>query len=506
MIGSFGLQQHRLHIGMAREHLNVYATASQTQLNGFRVQSAARTAVVNTKIAWMPNATSQYTLLFNYADAPRGNDPGALTLAEAQTNARLARPQNITFQGGETLSQGRIGFTTRHQLTANQTLEGRIFYLFRRFDSRLPLRPSGIVAFDRTFAGGGLVWSHRHNIAQEPARLRVQAEWETQQDDRTRFDNLNGTRGNLVTDQRESFTNLGSGILYDWQPGRWTLLGGLRYDGFRLRLRDHLLTDGDDSGTRRYDVVNPLLGVTYSANLFFNVYANAATAFETPTLNELANPTGFGGFNPNLNPQRSTSTEMGVKGANNSRWRYDLAVFIIQTESELVPYEETNQPGRTFFRNAGSTRRRGVEASADWCLYRQLWLTGNYTFSQFRYQLAPDVRNNGKSLPGLAPHNGLIALRWQPEQGFFGVIQAQYTDRLYADDANAIAIAPVWLASARGGYVHRFKRNIRLEAFAGLQNIGNTRYFSNIRINAVGGRYYEPGPDRGWYAGVGLAF
>lgn len=506
MAGSFGLQQHRLQIGVARDHLNVYATASQTRINGFRAQSASRSTVVNTKIAWQPNSKALYTLLVNYADAPRADDPGALTLTEAQSDPRLARPQNITFQGGEALSQGRIGVTTRHELTPNQTLEGRAFYLFRRFDSRLPLRPSGIVTFDRTFAGGGLVWSHRHYISQYPARIRVQAEWETQSDDRTRFDNLNGTRGNLVTDQRESFTSLGSGVLYDWQPGNWTLLGGLRYDGFGLQLRDRFLKDGDDSGTRRYDVVNPLFGITYSASLLLNVYANIATAFETPTLNELANPTGFGGFNPVLNPQRSVSMETGIKGAKNGQWRYELALFTIQTDSELVPYEEVSQPGRTFFRNAGSTRRRGVEVSTDWCLYRHLWLTGTYTFSHFRYKVAPDVRNNGNALPGLAPHNGLIAMRWLPESGFFGVVQTQYTDQLYADDANMVTINPVWLASARGGYIHRFKRNIRLEVFAGLQNMSNTRYFSNIRINAVGGRYYEPGPNRGWYAGLGLSF
>src|SRR2546425_7013738 len=48
------------------------------------------------------------------------------------------------------------------------------------------------------------------------------------------------------------------------------------------------------------------LGVTVAASDATSVYANAGTSFETPTTTELTNrPTGAGGFNPTLEPQRS---------------------------------------------------------------------------------------------------------------------------------------------------------------------------------------------------------
>jgi iron complex outermembrane receptor protein len=45
--------------------------------------------------------------------------------------------------------------------------------------------------------------------------------------------------------------------------------------------------------------------------------------------------------------------------------------------------------------------------------------------------------------------------------------------------------------------------SIDLDFFAGINNLFNTRYFDNIRLNAFGGRYYEPAPGRNVFFGLG---
>ena len=45
-----------------------------------------------------------------------------------------------------------------------------------------------------------------------------------------------------------------------------------------------------------------------------------------------------------------------------------------------------------------------------------------------------------------------------------------------------------------------------LEPFAGVNNLFDEEYFSNVRLNASFGRYWEPAPERNVYAGLLLRF
>ena len=89
---------------------------------------------------------------------------------------------------------------------------------------------------------------------------------------------------------------------------------------------------------------------------------NVSTVFETPTTTELANrPDGSGGFNPDLNPQRSVTEEVGARGRA-GQLSFDVAAYHTITDDAIVPFMEV--AGRTYYQNAGSTRtQRGLEAS-----------------------------------------------------------------------------------------------------------------------------------------------
>ena len=45
-----------------------------------------------------------------------------------------------------------------------------------------------------------------------------------------------------------------------------------------------------------------------------------------------------------------------------------------------------------------------------------------------------------------------------------------------------------------------------LSPFLGISNALNERYNANVRLNAFGGRYFEAGPGRNYYAGVNFKF
>ena len=235
-----------------------------------------------------------------------------------------------------------------------------------------------------------------------------------------------------------------------------------------------------------------------------NIYANIASSFETPTLNELSsNPDGAAGFNDELNPQQAMNYEIGAKGIVKGRLRFDLALFRINLADELVPYELEAFPGRTFYRNAGSSQREGVEAGVNALLGKGLTASFSSTFSDFRYsdfETAYAVLD-GKMQPGVPARFGYCELAYVASSGYYAKVQARYSGDFFADDANAVEEPAYFVLDLRMG----FRKHIRewlVEPFAGVNNLLDTDYSANVRLNAWGGRHFEPAPGRHFYAGV----
>jgi iron complex outermembrane receptor protein len=45
-----------------------------------------------------------------------------------------------------------------------------------------------------------------------------------------------------------------------------------------------------------------------------------------------------------------------------------------------------------------------------------------------------------------------------------------------------------------------------LEPFIGINNLLDKKYMANVRLNASFGRYFEPAPERNFYAGLLLRY
>src|SRR5690606_37887966 len=172
------------------------------------------------------------------------------------------------------------------------------------------------------------------------------------------FDWAIGAEGDLQHDDRLNFAHSGDGVpettpFIDQKEKvlggavftqvtavpveRVTLLGGLRYDVTRFEAEDRLLDDGDDSGDRTMNAFSPSIGVSVEVAEPLTVYGNVASSFETPTATELANqPGGVGGFNQELEPQRTLSFEGGVKGLFPGIASYQLSAFRANIDDALI--------------------------------------------------------------------------------------------------------------------------------------------------------------------------
>lgn len=505
--GQHGLRRTGVRAGDEQGPWNWAGSVSEFSLDGYREHSEAERRNLNARASYAFDEQSSLTALFGYVDAPDTQDPGSLTSEEVHEDRRQARPQSLQYDGGQSAEQGRLGLVYELRPDDNQQLVLRGFQLQRDFDNRLPFESGGIVEFERDFGGGGMQYTRLDRVAGRDNRLVIGLDVERQRDDRQRYDNEQGERGDLQLDQIESA--LGTGLFVRNVTAltpRWDLSLGARHDDIEFEISDRFLVDGDDSGDRRFQETSWFAGTGVVLSPGHRAFINAGTSFESPTFTEFANPGGGGGFNPDVEPEQAESMELGLRGTAGRNLEYELTGFAIRVDDELVSYQ-LNPGGRDFFRNAGRSARDGVELAFDLALAQGAWFRGMFSAGRFEFRRfkADGEDFSGNRIPGLPEEQAFFEFGVGRDQPFMAAINVQLTGDLYADDANETRVSGHSVVNARTAW----RRDIgqwHVEPWAGLNNITDEQYNSNVRINSFGGRFFEPAPERNWHAGVSVGW
>ena len=507
--GSDDFGRFQLQTGGRAGKFGFYGNASITEFDGYRDHSRVESRNFTGRLSFRPQENTEFLTVVDVADQPVSEDPGGITLADMIENPRQARAQNVAFDAGEELDQQRIGFVYRHQIDANQNLELRNFYVLRDFSNRLPFTGGGSVKIERLFFGGGATYTLTRDIRGFANQLQVGFDLERQDDERRRFDNNQGSLGALVFDQNEEVTV--GGLFVDNSlalSDRLSVTLGARIDRNEFKVDDQFFLDGDQSGKESVTEFSPRFGLLYSPIDSLNVWTNVARSFETPTTAEFANPDGSGGFNSELDAQTATSYELGVRGRLASNTDYEFVLFRIDVDDELIPFEIASSPGRDFFVNAGESQRQGIELSMSTSLGESLTASFAYTYSDFEFERFVDDDGNdfaGQDIPGIPKSLFFAELRYEPNSEFFASLEGQVVGDFFADNANTVEVDGYSVFNFRAAYDYTFDR-LTLSPFMGVNNLLDEDYPGNVRINAFGGRHFEPAPGRNLYAGIAARY
>ncbi|HET7273845.1 MAG TPA: TonB-dependent receptor [Longimicrobiaceae bacterium] len=476
---------------------------SRLAYGGYREFSSAENLHLNARVGF-ERENSDLRLVFSGVDYDADN-PGSLSDSLLAADRSQAYSFNKVQKTGEAGRQGQLGATWQRDLPSGE-LEISGYVLAREIENPIP---PAIIALDRNV--GGLRALFRSDpITRYDLSLIVGADADQQHDDRRNFANDGGERGMLTLDQQERVSNVGLFTQVVAAPtGRMTLMGGLRYDWFRFTADDRLFgpDNPDDSGGRILDAVSPSVGATYSLSDAVNIYANLATSFETPTTTELANrPSGAGGFNPDLEPQRTISFEIGTKGRLMTMAEYQMTLYRADIRNSLIPFEVASAPGRQFFRNAGSATHQGLEAALTVAplIGSRIQLSYAYTDARFDSYETDDGDFSGNQIPGAAPHRAEVILSHETPLGWFASVIGRYTSELPVNDENTAHSPASFVTDLRAGMLRLELGGYEFEPFVGISNIFDVEYNTSVVVNAFGQRYYEPGPGRGVYAGMDL--
>ena len=433
-------------------------------------------------------------------------NPGSLPADLFDQGSNQAWGFNVARRTRKNIRQGQAGVRWHGPVGG---LEARVAVYGVRRELDNPI-PSSVIDLRRNGSGARLALVREWGESGRAGRVDFGVEGEFQSDDRKNFVNEGGEAGALTLDQEERVRVAAIfGQLHLPVTGRLDAMAALRFDRFDFTANDRLVAsdDPDDSGERDMGGLSPSFGLHLDLG-HHGVFASITRSFETPTTTELANrPEGAGGFNPGLEPQRGWTVEGGIRGVAGSRSAYDVAAFTTALTSQLVPFEVPSVPGRRFYRNAGRSRVRGFEVSTRTALSSLLTVRLAYGYVDARFtefSVGDNVFDDNR-VPGIAPHRLEASLR-ADQSVWFGELRVETRAEVPANDGNDAGAEGFTLVGMRFGATGIRAGRLTLSPFAAVTNVTNERYASSVVVNAFGGRYFEPGPDRGGHVGLSLSW
>ncbi len=519
IIGSHNFWRGSASVGGQSDGVNYLLSVSRALGDGCRVHTHFSGNTLLAKATITPASTLTITPLVMYSDTYHEN-PEGINLQQYNEDPLQANPDAVPFN--EYLATTRMtgGVTGTLAVTAMQDL--RIGAFTRRtvfteannhtFNHRLITNP-----------GAMLTWTLRQGAPGAAVRNAVTAGVDAQWQSITerRVDNDHAAEGSIIRSLEDiTQSGLGLHVMDRIDIGaRLSILASLRYDNITNKLEDRLRQSVDLSGDADFSHVSAHVGAVYLIDPAASVHVGWGQGFLPPATEELAqNPVHYGGFNADLKPATSDNVEAGVRGiVGNSLW-YDVTGFFLTTDNDFDRYRITDplRNQETFYRNAASSRRLGVECALHYSPFTILELKVAYTWSHFAYTNASPIRImmddttihkfivDGNTLPNSPEHQLYVDAQLTPLRDLTVGVSLEMVSSSYIDGANVDAEAADGYAMlhARIGHVLRLA-GMRCNASLSVRNILDTKTVAFTEPDP-GGNAYQPGAGREVFFGLSV--
>jgi iron complex outermembrane receptor protein len=139
-------------------------------------------------------------------------------------------------------------------------------------------------------------------------------------------------------------------------------------------------------------------------------------------------------------------------------------------------------------------------------LIKSLDIKLSYNFGDFKfvdYDLDGESLS-GNRLPGIPLRSGFAQIKYS-NQGWHVEYAHRMFSEIFVDNQNTLSAPGFNVGNFRFSKTLIFQGR-RVVPYIGINNIFDTNYYDNIRINAFGGRYFETAPGRNYYFGLKFDF
>lgn len=501
--GSFGALNYHLRLQLP-EHTFSY---EETSADGYREHTAMKRRLASYQTQLKTFDAGQLNVYFIYSDL-NYQTPGALTLAEFQANPRQARP-SVGANQGAVLANASIhqqaallGLTHRYSFSSKLNNTTSLYGFYNETENpaiqNYELKKEPHWGGRTTFTYG-----------MKDFTLNFGAEFQSGDFTSKTYRNLQGNRGNQVTDDELNLLQLMGFAQLNWQLNNWLFTAGASVNHFSVDFLRASETPNINANKSFSGQVQPRFAALYRFSENLSAYVNAARGFSPPASSEIFADNNT--YNLALEAENGWNIEPGFRGSFfNEKLFVDASYFHTLLSNSIVTRRDA--AGANYFLNAGKSKQQGIEANLSYQVIPKekplsVLVQGVYAYHNFKYddfvQLDQDF--SGNQLPGVAPHNYTLMADVAARSGLFAFLSYNHSSKIALNDANTQYADDFQLVSLKLGYQKQIN-NIPFQFFAGADNLLDQTYSLGNDINGFGGRYYNVAPGRSFYVGLKLGW
>ena len=532
MFGSYDTKRQVLNATGTSENLEYLLNVSNFETDGYRDHNSANKKQATAKFKINLNEDTKLTSMVNWFDQ-KAEDPSGLERAAAFNNPESVTPGSIKSNTRVYRSHTQVGFNLEHAFNTNNSINVMTYVGTRENEQHLALNSTGsgrASIISRDFWGTDVRWNNKGELLNRPYSVSAGLTYGKMNDARMDINTTNGVTlsssvlANVNRDEANISTNSDQYI-----QGQWAVLdsvdlhAGVRRTKITLEVEDNLvdltknfaLVNGsgvlfnlkyrDASGSVTHEKTTPVIGAVWKAAPMLNLYANYGKGFETPTFIEVAYLDPVQGTGPNLNIKPSTSDnyEIGLKSFVTDNTNVNVSIFQTNTDKEIVAVSGAPY---AVYTNAGKTKRKGLEFSADARLGHNIGLYAAYTYLDAKFDEAFTGSKgkvaSGNYIPGTYRSQLYAEVSWKaPSVGFSTAFEGRHNSKVYVDDRNTDSAPAYTIFNIRAGFEQKLA-SFTLSEYLRVENMFDKDYIGSVRINDTNDRFYEPSAGRNYLLGI----
>ncbi len=496
--GSFGFVRTQASTGGSSAATDWFVTASAQREEGYRDHSNGRLARFSGNVGYQvaPNVETRFYL---NANTWRGRIPGEVSKDSALNDPTAANPEWVRQDQQRNIDSVRLSNKTTIRFDQT-TVELGLFGVHRHV-----MHPIyQWLDFTVDDYGGFVRAIDDRSFGDFRNRLIVGANLHNGTIDTEQFVNLTGAvkgpRAASMVDKSQNISAYAENSFFA-RPDL-ALVAGVQFLHAERDRRDRFLSNGDQSGSRTYDLWSPKIGVVWDVDPTWQVFGNISRSAEVPTYdaNSFASPASS-----NLKAQTATTYEIGTRGARGDA-SWDVAIYRAEIKNELQCLT-TSPFSACSVVNAGQTVHQGLEAGLNIPVLKatftdddRVWFNAAYTYNDFKFD--DDARYGDNRLPGVPKQILQAELLYRHPGGFYAGPSVEWSpDDYFADNANSLTIDSYALLNLKVGFDTQQGWSAYLEG----RNLTDERYISSVAIAGVAApdaEIFNPGAGRAVYAGL----
>jgi iron complex outermembrane receptor protein len=507
-IGKYGFQSRSTSLQIGGINIQY----GHTEQDGYRNHSAMGRDAIRFSSIGKLGKKGTLMLLGMYSDL-HYQTPGGITLAQYQTNPKLARQPTPTLPGSEAQratiysKMAMLGGNYVLQLSDTWTQSNALYITTTDFANPFI---SNYEIRDEQGIGGRNVWQNNTLIGDIRTNWTSGFEWQYGKSAQRNYDNKGG-----VADQQQTVEDIRTSTLSVFSQLEAVLFkdltatAGLSYNVLKYKYERFFPLPYSNEARNFDGILVPRIAINKVIGKTWSMTASYSSGFSPPTMQEVR--PSAGGFRRDLNAEKGINSEISIRKIDKN-FSGEIGLYSFGLRESIV--RRSDESGSEFFVNAGKTRQNGLEWNLSYefltnstlPLTARLWNSGNWTKYTFQDFTQGETDLSGKLLPGIPRFAQSTGLDILFKYGFSIFATYQHGGEMYLNDANTVKNTAFNQWTGRIIWKKNWGAHLYSEISASAEKVNAGIYSLGFDLNAFGNRYYNAAPKDNLWAGVKLGW